>query len=58
MLPMVSKPIKLSLTGIYSNNLFSVFANDNSGIFGTLTKDGQLNVVLDAKDFAKAFYRI
>jgi hypothetical protein len=52
--PFLVKPIKLSLTGIYSNNLFSVFANDNSGIFGTLTTDGQLNVVLDAKDFAKA----
>lgn len=52
--PFLLKPIHLSLSGVYANNLFSIFANDNSGIFGTFTTDGNLNVVLDAKDFVKA----
>ena len=52
--PFLLKPIHLSLSGIYSNELFTIFANDNSGLFGTLTKDGRVDVVLNAKDIVKA----
>lgn len=48
--PFIAKPILLDVSGIYLNNNFTFFSNDNSGINGVFTNSGILNATIDAKN--------
>lgn len=52
--PFLLKPISLSLSAIYANEKLSLFSNDNSNIFGTLTTKGILDLSISATDYLNA----
>ncbi len=51
---LMKKPFPLSLSVLYSNDIFSIYSSDNCGLYGSYTKSGLLELNLDNKDFLSA----
>lgn len=49
---LLKKPIDISLSGIWVNDVFTIFSEKNFA-YGTLTKKGELNVKIDSENLIK-----
>ena len=52
--PFLLKPITLSLSAVFANDMLALFSNDNSNISGTLSTKGSLDLSINATDYLKA----
>ncbi len=51
---LLKKPFPLSFTALYANNAVSIYSSENCGLYGSITKEGLLELNLDNKNFLSA----
>lgn len=51
---LIKKNFPLSFSVLYANDLLEISSSENAGLYGTLTKDGLLELNLDNKSFMSA----